>query len=295
MIKWLAQSLYNFSADARRTSTSQLVTISYSHYNELARWSLELGGGEPFVESGFAPGQHVLPALSVRLPKTGERHFATSSSMNANAKPSATSLPVLVRPDGTVLRDSWEIAASTSLAPIDSALRDVLDYELGVAARKLAYCILLKPEHAGQFTIMCTEGRHWAWRLLWACGVGAMLRAMLAKSLQTADPVGFATCVATLDGLMAPTGPLSRALSASRAAGHEYLGGAAVGQADIALASIGALLVLPENYGGRDLPMAPHFAYLLSKDAQMRTLVDAWRRTDVGAYILRLYATVRTK
>ena len=62
-----------------------------------------------------------------------------------------------------------------------------------------------------------------------------------------------------------------------------------------ALASIGALLVLPENYGGRDLPMAPHFAYLLSKDAQMRTLVDAWRRTDVGAYILRLYKNARTK
>lgn len=292
MLLWLAQSLYNYSAAARRTSRSQLVTISYSHYNEFARWSLVLcGGEESFVESGFAPGQHILAALSIRLPKSGERHLASSSSMNA--KPSPTSLPVLVRPDGTVLRDSWEIAASTSLEPIDAALRDLLDNELGVAARKFAYCILLKSEHAAQFTIMCTEGRHWAWRLLWACGFGVTLRAMLAKSLQTADPVGFAACIAQLNELMGPSGKLARALAESRKAGHEFLGGAALGQADIALASIGALLVLPERYGGRGCPMAPHFAYLMAKDAQMRALVDEWRQTEVGAYILELYKTKR--
>jgi glutathione S-transferase len=286
MLKWLAQTFYDFPADARREGP-QLVTISYSHYNELSRWSLERGG-VTFTEHGYAPGQHILPALSIRVPSSGARHLSTSSSMTGS-KPSPTSLPALVLPDGTVLKDSWEIAASTALAPIPPALQEVLDRELGVAARKLAYCILLKPQHAGRFAQMCTEGRHWGWRLLWHCGLGAGLRGELEKAFRPKDAAGLEACIAQLDALMAPTGVLAGALASARAAGQPFLGGAALGQADIALCAIAALLVLPEEYGGASRPMAPHFAYLMAKDEQMRPLVERWRRTEVGAFVLDVY------
>lgn len=287
MLRWLAQTFYDFPSTAKSRNTGQLVTISYSHYNELARWSLE-ASGIAFDEHGYAPGQHVLAALSTRVSKSGERHFSTSSSMTGS-KASPTSLPVLVLPSGRVLKDSWEIAASTPLSPIDPSLKDVLDFELGVAARKLAYTILLKPQHAQRFSLMCTEGRHWVWRALWACGVGSVLRGGLQKLFRTKDAAGLAACVAQLDALMAPTGKIAGALAEARKAGHAFLGGDSLGQADIALCSIAALLVLPEEYGGAQGTMAPHFAYLLAHDDQMRPLVEAWRSTDVGAFVLDIY------
>ena len=288
MLKWLAHTCYNFSADAQRTQRAQLVTISYSHYNELARWALEADNALPFQEHGYAPLQHALPALSIRVPSSGARHMAASSSL-AGDRPSPTSLPALVLPSGAVLRDSWEVAAATRLAPIAPALREVLDRELGVAARKLAYCVLLKPQHAERFAQMCTEGRHWGWRLLWRCGVGAGLRGVLSKAFRPEDAAGVAACIAQLDALLAPTGKIAGALAEARRAGHSFLGGDAIGQADIALCSIAALLVLPEEYGGSKRPMAPHFAYLLSRDEQMRSLVERWRQTEVGAYVLHVY------
>lgn len=290
MIKWLAHACYDFPSTAAKAGRPQLVTISYSHYNELARWSLELDGAD-FDEHGYAPGQHVLPALSVRVPKSSGKHLATSSSMSG--KPSPTALPVLVLPDGSVHKDSWEIAAATSLAPVDPALREVLDMQLGVAARKLAYMVLLKPEHAARFTTMCTEGRHWLWRCFWHLGGGGALRGMLAKAFPPGDAAALAACVAQLEGLFAPSGPIAAALSAAKRAGHVYLGGSKPGQADIALAAFGALCTLPDEYGGPCGTMGPHFRYLLAHDAQLKPLVMRFRDTDVGRHIMLMYSRHR--
>lgn len=289
MLKWLARTCYDFPREAATSHRAQLVTISYSHYNELARWALDLDG-RTYVEHGYAPGQHVLPALSVRVGKT-EKHIASSSSMSG--KPSPTALPVLVLPDGKVLKDSWEVAASTRLAPIDPALRVVLDAELGVAARRLAYMHLLKPEHAARFATMCTEGRHWGWRLLWHCGVGRALRGVLSKAFPPGDAAALAACVAQLEALFAPAGPLATALAAAQRAGHAYLGGAAPGQADVALAAFGALVTLPDEYGGARGTMGPHFAYLLAHDAGLKAIVTRFRDTDVGRHVLLMYARHR--
>jgi glutathione S-transferase len=289
MLPFIARSFYDYPAEARRTGSAQLVTISFSHYAELARWNLELAG-VPFTEHGFTPIQHVLPALSVRLPRGGARHIASSSSMVG--KPSPTALPALVRPGGEVLADSWAVAASTPLAPMEPALREVLDRELGVAARAFTYSVLLQARHGPVFTAMCTEGRHWGWRLLWACGLGAALRGALRARFRADDKAAVSAYVADVDALLAPGGPLAGAL-ARRRAGQPFLGGAALGQADVALCAIAAPLVMPEEYGGRARPMARHFRHLLAADGQLRAHVERWRGTEVGAYVLDVYARFR--
>jgi glutathione S-transferase len=279
MIK-LAQLLYDFPSLASSTHMPQFITISYSHYVEFARWSLELTGA-PFQEHGFAPGQHALAALSVRVASSGQRHFATSSSFNG-PKASPTSMPLLVLPDGSVLKDSWEISASCSaLAPMEEATRELLDKELGTAARALVYTFLLQPQHSAAFTAMCTEGRHWAWRLGWHLGLGFLLRSSLRAKFPAARAAEYAQQVEQL-----MSGKLAELLEARQG---RYLGGASPGQADLALASFVALLTLPEQYGGRSGSMPAFFGGLLAKDEQLRASVEKFRATKVGAYCMQLY------
>ena len=206
-----------------------------------------------------------------------------------NAKPSATALPLLVTPTGSVLRDSWEIAASTPLEPCPAPLREVLDRELGTAGRKFIYNFILKPQHAKAFTTACTEGRHWLWRVAWHCGLGGALRARLSAVFGVGDAAGLAECVRQLDALLT-SGALVDALEARKG---PFLGGAELGAADLALASFAALCVLPEEYGGKGGTMAPHFAKLLSSDAVLRGHVERWRGTAVGAYAMLVYKTQR--
>lgn len=287
-IVWLAQCFYNFAGLARLSKTPQFVTIAYSHYNEFARWCLEFTGSS-FVEHGYAPGQHILPALSVRVARDGTKHMPTSSSMTPG-KSSPTSTPILVYPDGSVCRDSWEIAERTGLAACDAPLKEVLDRELGPLARQNIYSYLLKPQHAARFDAIVTEGRHCGWRLLWCCGIRGFLRGRLSKSMKTEDAAAKAECSAALEALV--RGKLAAALAARKG---PYLGGDKPSTADFALASFMALLVLPENYGGRTGTMGPHLLAVQREDAEVRASVEKWRATEVGAYAMQLYAKLRLK
>ena len=56
----------DFVERARRTRVAELLTIPYSHYCEMAVWSMQLSG-RPTVERAYMPGQHVLAVLSVRV------------------------------------------------------------------------------------------------------------------------------------------------------------------------------------------------------------------------------------
>ena len=98
---------------------------------------------------------------------------------------------------------------------------------------------------------------------------------------------------APTSAIFAPSGPLAAALSSAKRAGHAYLGGATPGQADVALASFGALCTLPDEYGGVRGTMGPHFAYLMAHDAQLKPLVLRFRDTDVGRHIMLMYARHR--
>lgn len=81
-----------------------------------------------FEEHGYAPGQHVLPVLSIRVGHSDKKHLSNSSRIVAvqtpgdeasesllrkdviaekknKAKPAATAVPLAILPSGNVLRD----------------------------------------------------------------------------------------------------------------------------------------------------------------------------------------------
>lgn len=75
----------------------RLITIKFSHYNEAARWALDLQR-VPYTESRHAPGLHV-PAV----------WLATRGRGTADKASSKLSTPCLKAPEGSVVQGSLEI------------------------------------------------------------------------------------------------------------------------------------------------------------------------------------------
>jgi hypothetical protein len=73
----------------------------------------------------------------------------------------------------------------------------------------------------------------------------------------------------------------------------KYIGGDTIGQADIAIASLCAVLVAPDDYGGRTSTMGPYINKLLSIDPEFKEFVTKARETVVGKYTLQLYNEYR--
>ncbi|RYH06596.1 hypothetical protein EON65_42695, partial [archaeon] len=249
LARWLSP---NFKQLAKDTGKIQVVTISISHYAELAVWALQLGGIK-FQEHGYAPAQHIFAALNVRvggsekyLSKTSRTSEVSKSQQDENtsllsereqakarrrdAAARSTAVPVAVCPDGKVLVDSWIIAAYAGLTPIEPSLQKILDEDLGPLARQLAYSHILKKSNLDILDKLCTSDRHILWRLLWSLGVGKETKKKLFQTFQPYDQEAVDKCrskVASifqeLDGMVA-----------SRK--HKYLGGESPGVADVALA-----------------------------------------------------------
>ena len=145
----------NFVKIAKDTDRCQLLTIPYSHYVEFSRFSLDFCDIK-YDEHKYAPVQHVLPVISVRLSdiknpafsnssyvqsvdyrnKAGSLSYEELNSSKAKEKENtsrATAVPVLVGNDGKIYSDSWSIAeyaskVSGKLTSIDPTLKDFCDY-----------------------------------------------------------------------------------------------------------------------------------------------------------------------
>ena len=75
---------------AKNTATIQLLTISISHYVEMARWCLQLCGLK-YEEHGYGPVQHVLPVLSARIDRNTKKRYIGTSSATESANESERS------------------------------------------------------------------------------------------------------------------------------------------------------------------------------------------------------------
>eukprot|EP01038_Epipyxis_sp_PR26KG_P006192 gene6192-8529_t len=282
--------LPNLQQQAKNSGSIQLVTISVSHFCELACWALKIGGIS-YQEHHYAPVQHVFAAYPIRIPDKDTKYLSKTSKVETvgkevdpkkdDSKGRSSNVPVAVCPDGTVLVDSWEIASKSGLKDIDPELKKILDEDIGPLARQMAYSYLLKPSNVYLFEKLCCEGRHWSWRLAWYLFLGNFTIKIMRKIMKPND---IAECIKCKERLEVQFKNLDKLISEKRT---PYLGGEKIGLADIAVASlIGPLVNPPEYIGGK----AAHiFDELMRVDKECGDNINHWRETVVGKYVLKMY------
>lgn len=239
-----------------------LVTIAFSHYCEKARWALERAA-VPFREEAYVPFTHLAGTL-----RRGGR-----------------STPLLVLPDGAVLKDSTDILAWAderapgAIYPIEPALRrevealeDHFDEVLGPHARRVAYHALL------------TSGRSFAPAIREAGSFHRPLAPALAlvvprvvKRALRVDAKGAEISQGKVDGVL-------EEVDAMLADGRKFLVGDRFTAADLTFAALCApLLNPPEQPVTSRVEPPPSYA----------TLCEANRRRPAGAFAMRLYREER--
>ena len=125
-----------------------LYTIPFSHYCEVARWSLETAG-EPFEEAPFLPGTHLFAPVE---------RLRTDSKDDSSTGRGAT-MPMLAESSGKVLAgDSWQCAARRGAGRPSEELQAMLEDVVGPATRSIVYSFMLGvPDAAGKGLSYCDE------------------------------------------------------------------------------------------------------------------------------------------
>jgi glutathione S-transferase len=320
----------DLKARASSTQRVQLLTIPYSHYCELARWSLEVADIE-YDEHGYSPGAHVLQTLALRVGDARGKahwHLSKSSSVQKAAKapaakapaakaptdddeavfvhkrrPNSTAVPVLCLPDGsTVLSDSWAVAEHCFRGGANAAgwpaggLKECLDEELGVLARQLAYVAAFRPANLAVWDGLCLDSAGCLFGALYRLGGGGVLRKSMISMFRADDEAATADALERLRAVVVrieATWLLPQAYAGGRVSstGWTVGGGSAPAMADYAMAALAAVLVLPQQYcAGR---YAPYFDQLIAQDAVFRAQVEEFRATALGRHCAKMYEEYR--
>lgn len=302
----------NYLEIARQKQSIQMVTICFSHYCELAMWALEKGN-KPVIEHDYVPGQHVFPAMRVRICNdNGKKNFSNTSRLigvreqeviekaggvdklseeerkkfrKRDASARATAVPVAVLPDGNVLLDSWSIAEYSGLQPVPEDMKNLFDNELGPQARQAAYSIILKKSNISYFHKLCTLNRSWFIRLLWSLFLGNYILKLMIKMFSPYDQKTVLKCK---DSLKTTFDKLDRIVTERKG---QFLLGDKLSLADIALASLAAPILLPPLYCGGKYNIA--FQGIYDSDSEGKSEVDRFRSTVAGQYVMNLYANHR--
>ena len=270
---------------ARKTNLGQLITISFSHYNEMARWCL-MEAKVPFHENSYPPVAHILPSLQAHKSKS-------IKSKSSVSKASPTSTPVMVLPSGDLLADSWSVcnyAAMNSngkLLPLENEeLRALLDNKLGVYVRYCAYYYILNDTNKERCEAMFLQDSHWLWKAFWMLGGKFLVRGLMIRTFRCANRDHFLTVRGKLEALVDQhLDPLVKHRSS------KYLSGDQIGVLDIAVASLFAPIVNAPLYAeGR---CYEQLSGMERGDVAMRAEVSFWRQKEVGKYVMHLYETRR--
>jgi glutathione S-transferase len=246
----------------------RLITVSFSHFCEKARWALDR------ANLAYREESHV-PVIS--WPAT----FGAGGGRT---------VPVLVAPD-RVLRDSTEILrwidGHTHAPPLfpagaegDEAARweDDFDRRLGPATRRLVYAIVLDRPELGR-RLLGSAGGRWQRRL--SDAVYPLLGGFIKRGLRV-TPEGVARSRQVVDDTFARV--------ADRLAdGRRYLVGERLTAADLTFAALAAPVLAPDAFA------AAHLARLGEPPAELRTLFAQHRATPAGQFALRVYAEERQR
>ncbi|MEZ4442995.1 MAG: glutathione S-transferase [Polyangiaceae bacterium] len=251
----------------------RLITIPFSHYNERARWGLDVCGLR-YVERGYLPGLHLLPVA-----------WATKGKGRADHASSRFSTPVLVTEGGEVLADSEAILrfandrraegvpdlyASPEVAAIHRELHD----DLGPHARRLAYHALFAQPHLLRALAFEAAGEPQT-TLFWLSRHRMMV--LLRRRFDITDE-GVARSREVVRRVFTMVG--------ERLHGRAYLAGERFSAADLTFAALGSLMLLPSREEGFVGPTLPSLDVV---GPALRDLVDELRATPAGQHGLRIY------
>lgn len=119
-----------------------LITLSFSHYCELARWPMDISGID-YTEISYAIGCHGGPISQLRQ---NESQLSSSSYPGEETAQGTerrkTAVPLVCMPDGSTLNDSWKILNHYYPALSDDWC-EKFDRVLGPAVRRVLYHELL--------------------------------------------------------------------------------------------------------------------------------------------------------
>jgi glutathione S-transferase len=201
----------------------------------------------------------------------------------ANRKRS-TAVPALVLADGTVLTDSWSIAAYSGLAPIGDEQRELYDKELGPLARQFAYGVFLNPANRPLWDRVLTKDQGWLWRLTYYF-FGNSLWKILRTLFAVGDGKEEEECERKL--LL-----LCRRIEKERLGGviakkHAYINGDAYTLEDVALCSLLGPATFPPQYC--DGVFEEAIDELEAKGDGGFDKIKRFRETEIGRYVARFY------
>ena len=251
----------------------RLITLSFSHYNEKARWALDRFS-VPYREEPYVP---FFCSLAVRVATRGRGGTADRTS-------SKYSTPVLLMDDGRVLTDSTDIvrlASDDSLFPNDGVAALVNHYgdQLGPYTRVLAYWHVLR--HPGMIEQLAADNVSPRQARLFR-GLMPLARKNLKGFLNLSE--------ASRDRAMARVREEFEG-AAARLEQSEYLCGDHFTAADLTIAALASpvLCTTREEGYGAVLPSRD------ALDAEARELVDEMRAHPAGQFALRVYSKERRR
>ncbi|MRG90998.1 glutathione S-transferase family protein [Polyangium spumosum] len=244
-------------------SSPLLVTITFSHYCEKARWTLDRAG-IPYRESGHLPAFH---ALAVR--RAGGRRSA----------------PSLITDEGAI-NDSTDIARwADRRAPEANlygkteverreieALEDHFDEDLGPHTRRWVYFYMLPDSDLVKRLSAMQPAPALEKRLLPI--FFPVVRVGMRKAMRI-----------TADGAERSLGKIERMfeeIGKKVEDGRPFLVGDALTMADITFASLAAVVLAPPEYGA---PLCSLDALPAEATSRMR----AWQETPAGKFVARVF------
>ena len=266
----------NYFTRSQTKAKPQLLTIPYSHYVEFSRWSLQLAKIE-FDEVAFAPVQHVLPILNTRVNGNNGKRFTAGAG-------SATNVPILIFPNGDVLKDSWSIAEYSCNERIEDSLKELFDKQLGPLARRYAYSFLLKPANENRKIrdkIMTNSEFGYTWQFAYNWILKFAVNRILIDRFKSTDKECIEECRMNLVRLFE-----NDLLNLVTKRKHKYLCGDSISITDIALCALACPLVgHPKYCNGK----YAEFIELEEKDSEYKSDLEYWRNTVVSCFYFCLF------
>lgn len=293
--KWTQPDFYALAKDSNKI---QMLTLTFSHFVEIARICLCLQKID-FQEHGYVPGQHVLPVLAARSGNNGNYYTSDSSYVRGvdaadipaekeqrrARKSRMTAVPFAILPSGQVLNDSWSIAEYSGLPRIDDDFKSLLDNKLGPLTRQLAYSFILHPRNKNIWDGLCTEHQSIWWKMIWWLVASSNILKLMTKLFRPMDVDAVGKC---RDELKQVVSQCDHIISNKKT---RYLGGDAPGIADVALCSLYAPLISPPNYcQGKYYKW---FSLAENQDPALKVEMEYWKSTITGKYCLEFYEELR--